>query len=58
MAAPQHKPARAGGILLAFSIVTGALVGALLGQPSIGMVAGLGVGIVLAGTLWLLDQRR
>lgn len=58
MAAPQHKPARAGGILLAFSIVTGALVGALLGQPSIGMVAGLGVGVVLAGTLWLLDQRR
>ena len=58
MAAPSNKPARAGGILLAFSIVTGALVGALMGQPSIGMVSGLGVGLVLAATLWLLDRRR
>ena len=58
MAAPSNRPVRAGGILLAFSIVVGAIVGALLGQPSIGMVAGLGVGIVLSGTLWLMDRRR
>ena len=40
---------RAGGALLAAAIVLGVVIGVVLRQPSIGMVAGLAVGLVAAG---------
>lgn len=57
MSAPPHFP-RSGGILLALAIVTGAVVGTLRREPSIGFVAGLGAGLVLLALVWLLDRRR
>jgi hypothetical protein len=48
----------AGGSLLAFSILGGIVVGTLYGQPSIGFLGGLGVGILLYGLIWLLTRAR
>ena len=47
---------RAGGALLAVSILTGAIVGAYMRQPSIGFIAGLGVGLMLLIAVWLIDR--
>jgi hypothetical protein len=47
----------AGGFLLALGIIGGVIVGGLLGQPSIGFLAGLGAGIVLVAIIWLIDRR-
>ena len=47
---------RAGGALLAVSILTGAMVGAYMRQPSIGFIAGLCVGLFLLIAVWLFDR--
>jgi hypothetical protein len=48
----------AGGFLLAFSMIAGTVIGTLYLQPSIGFLAGLGVGLALVGLIWLYDRRR
>jgi len=58
MATPPRKDARSGGVLLALSIVAGAVGGLIGGQTSVGLVAGLAVGLVLLGLVWLIDRRR
>lgn len=55
---PSRKSMRAGGALLAFAILAGVVGGALLRQPSIGFLVGLGVGLLLLGAVWLADRRR
>ena len=52
-----HFP-RAGGALLAASILFGVVGGSLAKQPSIGFLAGLAVGLVLLGAVWWLDRRH
>jgi len=47
----------AGGCLLTASILIGFAGGALARQPSIGFLAGLGVGLLLLALVWLLDRR-
>jgi hypothetical protein len=54
---PVGKYARSGGCLLAFSVVAGAVVGTILGQPSVGFLAGSGVGLFLVVVVLLLDRR-
>lgn len=49
---------RAGGAIIAFSILAGAITGNHFGQPSIGMVTGTGIGVVIALVLYLYDRRR
>lgn len=49
---------RAGGALLAASILAGVVAGAFAGEPSVGFVAGLAVGLLLLGLVWLADRRR
>jgi hypothetical protein len=48
----------AGGFLLCVSVLAGALTGVFLGQPSIGFLVGVGVGLTIAIATWLLDSRR
>ncbi|MCR5871654.1 MULTISPECIES: hypothetical protein [unclassified Sphingomonas] len=53
------KPAPiAGGALLALSLVVGTVIGVRMSQPSIGFLAGLGVGIVLLLIVALIDRMR
>ena len=57
MDGPSGKPMRSGGALLAFAILAGVLAGVLLGQPSLGFLAGLGAGVALLALVWLRDRR-
>ena len=44
-------------MLLAVSILIGAVAGVYMRQPSIGFLAGLGVGLILLIAVWLFDRR-
>ncbi|MDQ4088102.1 MAG: hypothetical protein M3177_08880 [Pseudomonadota bacterium] len=57
MAEPSSRFPRAGGALLAGSILCGVLMGAFAGETSIGFLGGLALGLVLLGAVWLLDRR-
>lgn len=49
---------RAGGAIIALCLIVGAVAGVLGGQPSIGLLAGLGAGIAVAVALYLRDRKR
>lgn len=56
---PQ-PPARAptgGGFLFVVALVIGVVSGTLLGQPTIGFLAGGGIGAAILIGLWLRDRR-
>ncbi len=57
MARPANRFPRAGGALLAASLLAGVLIGLFAGQPSIGFLGGLALGVVLLAGVWLLDRR-
>jgi hypothetical protein len=48
----------AGGFLIALGMLLGAVIGTVYRQPSIGFLAGLGIGILLSLLIWWLDRRR
>ncbi len=54
----EPTPARAGGSILAAAIIAGVIAGIILGQPSIGFLAGAAIGTLIALLLWLRDRRR
>lgn len=59
MSEPAPKrPALAGGFFLAILTLTGAVVGGLAGQPSLGLLVGLGLGVAIALALWWKDRER
>ncbi len=49
---------QAAGSVLAISIIAGAVAGVIVGQPSIGFLAGLAAGLLLAILFWLNERRR
>jgi len=49
---------RAAGALLALSIVAGAVIGTLLGQSTIGILAGIAVGVAIQIVYWWKDRAR
>jgi len=51
------RRSRAGGVLVALSIVGGTIAGFIAHQPSIGVLAGAAVGLVLLILVWLIDRR-
>lgn len=53
---PPRNP-RSAGIALALLPLAGAFVGGLYGQPTIGLLIGLGVGIALALLVWWTDRK-
>lgn len=57
MNAPRKpRASSAGGFFLAMSIIAGVFIGGLLGQPSIGLLAGAAVGVAINGAMWLRDR--
>lgn len=57
--APAAKGAPiAGGALLALSLIIGTVIGVLRGQPSLGFIGGLGIGLVLLLIVALADRAR
>ncbi|MBK5263775.1 MAG: hypothetical protein JJE34_00875 [Alphaproteobacteria bacterium] len=54
----QRQSARGAGAIIALSTITGVLAGGLMGQPSIGLLAGLGTGIVIGLLMWWRDRRK
>ncbi|HEY1145319.1 MAG TPA: hypothetical protein VGE84_03165 [Allosphingosinicella sp.] len=57
MKAPQTN-SQAGGFIIAAAIIAGVVAGAIAGQPSIGVIAGAAIGILLATWIWLRDRAR
>jgi len=49
---------QAGGFIIAVAILAGTIVGGLNGQPSIGLLAGLGLGVIAALAIWLRDRAK
>lgn len=47
-----------GGVLLAVSLIAGTIIGVALGEGSIGFIAGLVVGLLLAALVAFWDSRR
>lgn len=52
----SKRPARAGGAIIAISIIAGAVAGIVAGEPSVGFLAGAGLGLTVAILLWLRDR--
>lgn len=58
MSEPKKPAPRAAGGLLALSILGGAALGVAYRQPTIGLLAGSAVGILIALFFWMQDRRR
>ncbi|HEX8643000.1 MAG TPA: hypothetical protein VF702_03705 [Allosphingosinicella sp.] len=58
MADRPTRSAQAGGCLLAFALLTGVAAGLYAREPSIGFLAGAGIGLLLLVLVWLVDRRR
>ncbi|MFL0585255.1 MULTISPECIES: hypothetical protein [Sphingomonas] len=56
MADPLKRPGNAGGFLIAVGLLAGTVIGLLVGQPSIGFLAGLAIGSAIAVAMWLKDR--
>jgi hypothetical protein len=54
----RTRSTQAAGFILAISILAGAVAGAIVGQPSIGFLAGLAAGLAIAILFWLNERRR
>jgi uncharacterized membrane protein len=49
---------RSAGIFIALGAIIGVVYGTFQGQPSIGLIAGLSGGVLIAGIFWFIDRRR
>ncbi|WP_200932368.1 hypothetical protein [Sphingomonas sp. Leaf412] len=56
MAPPPDRPTAAGGFPIAAGALLGTVAGLFAGQPSIGFLAGLAVGVAIAIAIWLRDR--
>lgn len=57
MAQSPSKRPRSAGALLALAIIAGTVIGIFMREPSIGFLAGLGIGVAIAVAVWLADRR-
>jgi hypothetical protein len=54
----SNRSTQAAGFILAISILAGAVGGSIVGEPSIGFLAGLGAGVAVSILFWLVERRR
>ncbi len=52
------RSAMGGGIFLFLGLLIGSIAGIALNQPSLGMMAGFGIGAALALLLWIADRSK
>lgn len=57
MTKDRKEPTGAGAII-ALLILTGTIVGGIMGQPSIGLLVGTGAGVLIALLLWLRERSK
>ncbi|MBK6706968.1 MAG: hypothetical protein IPG54_05585 [Sphingomonadales bacterium] len=55
---PSDRPRFGGGIFLFLGLLAGSIIGIALNEASIGMMAGFGVGGLLAILVWIFDRKR
>ncbi len=56
---PASRPSvQGGGCLIAAGVVIGPIIGLTFGETSLGLVIGLGVGVIGAIVLFVVDRRR
>ncbi len=53
----NSRPRLGGGAPLALLTIAGVIIGGLLGQPTIGLLAGFGLGVLVALVIWRLGPR-
>jgi len=58
MTEPKKSSPRSGGAFLALSVLAGAGIGVALGQPTLGLIGGFAVGVLIALLIWLTDSKR
>jgi uncharacterized membrane protein len=54
----RARQTQAGGSIFAIAIIAGSVAGIIVGEPSIGILAGIGAGGLLAILFWLHERRR
>jgi hypothetical protein len=52
----QRKDQLGGGVFLTIGPIAGLAIGGAIGQPSIGLVSGIAIGVVLAFAVWWLAR--
>lgn len=50
-----HTP-KAGGMPIALGVMGGAIIGAVFGEATMGLLIGLGAGVAIAIAIWRLDR--
>lgn len=58
MANSSSRSPMAGGFLLAISLISGGVIGTIAGEPSLGFVLGIAVGVALTIGIWAFDRAR
>ena len=54
---PPKSPSAAGGALIALAVMVGSIAGLIAGQPTIGFLIGLSVGVIAALLIWWTDRK-
>ena len=58
MTSPKKNNPTGAGAIIALLALVGAIGGGALGQPSVGLLVGIGGGVIIAALLWLRERDR
>lgn len=58
MTQPKSSSPRSAGAFIPLGVLAGIGLGLYFGQPSLGMVSGFGLGLLVTVLFWLFDRRR
>jgi hypothetical protein len=58
MTTQRSKPPTGAGAIIALLVMAGTIGGGILGQPSIGLLSGFGLGVLIAVILWWRERGR